>query len=165
MTEQTSKSVSLRRRPRGRQIFVAALSILAVTMTAITAYRGRQAAGPSSSGPRSGHEAAVKHFETGVKWAREGNQAAAGREWQTAIGLDPAFPDPYYAVATADAAAGSYSAAVKRLESLRLANPSAPHIDCPETDRYFRAGRKDTALQMGRIATSHEPGCTLAHSV
>ncbi len=113
---------------------------------------------------RQAHTAAQMHYDTGVKLAKAGNRAGAIREWTTATALEPGNAAPYYAIAAEDQAAGSYSSAVKRLDALRLANPSAEHVDCREADLYFRAGRVDAALRIGRRAVKIEPACALAHS-
>jgi tetratricopeptide (TPR) repeat protein len=145
------------------------LPVMAVASVAVLAVGGAWFATRPHRAPNvlpgvRSNTAATMHYEAGRELARSGKRAGAVREWTTAIGLDPGFPAPYFAIAAEDQSGGSYSSAVKRLESLRLANPSADHIDCREADLYFRAGRTDSALQIARAAVRREPKCALAHS-
>ncbi len=100
-----------------------------------------------------------------MRLERQGKEADAAAEWQTAVALDPSYPDPYLALASQAEAKGDLKGAALRLETLRKANARVQHVDCRLSELYLKSGRWVKALDTAREALRATPDCALAHAV
>lgn len=97
------------------------------------------------------------HYENGLKLADSGDKDGARNAWETAIGLDPAMPQPYFMLAALEEQQGDPIKGAERLAALRRANPTVRNVEARQAELYFAADRYYQAMKLSREAVKREP--------